>query len=120
MQIVVDGQDTDCRAMSVLPAGSGVDWIDQLVPFQCSASTVPRLVLPTAVHDDVEGHETDASKLPACGPCALAGFGVGWTTQAGELPAPAARAPGPSAQARATPKAAKHRFMLISSDVAGA
>ncbi len=38
MQAVGVVHDTPVSSLDVVPAGLGVDWIDQLVPFQCSTS----------------------------------------------------------------------------------
>jgi len=61
--------------------GFGVDWIDQLVPFQASASVtlVPELSveLPTAVHVLADVHETPEKVLDA----SPAGVGVDWIDQ---------------------------------------
>jgi hypothetical protein len=54
MHAVITAHDTPRRRVSVAPAGFGVVWIDQLVPFQASASDVtlaPLLEYPTATHD---------------------------------------------------------------------
>jgi hypothetical protein len=63
----LDGHDTPSRPLLVAPAGLGVRWIDQLVPFHRSASvsSLPvRLVKnPTAVHDVAEAHDTPANWL---------------------------------------------------------
>jgi hypothetical protein len=40
MHAVVEGQDTPMNQVQ-MPAGCGVVWTDQLVPFQRSTKTVP-------------------------------------------------------------------------------
>jgi hypothetical protein len=78
---VADGHDTPPRTLLVAPAGLGVVWIVQLVPFQASANVAvaaaPLVNDPTAVQTVADGHDTPLSWLPV----APAGFGVLWTAQ---------------------------------------
>ena len=73
--------DTPLRALTEAPAGLGVAWMDQAVPFQCSASVPWRPPLPeeypVAVHALAEVHETALKMLPE----ASAGCGVAWIDQ---------------------------------------
>jgi hypothetical protein len=71
-----DGEvhDTVFRKADWPPAGVGVGWMLQWVPFHRSAR-VPAAELPTAVHADAEVHDTPFRKLPP------AGLGVGWMLQ---------------------------------------
>ena len=73
--------DTPLRALTEAPAGLGVAWMDQAVPFQCSASVPWRPPLPeeypVAVHALAEVHETALKMLPE----APAGCGVAWIDQ---------------------------------------
>jgi hypothetical protein len=68
----------------VPPAGLGLRWIDQLVPFHRSASITSLLgrpmwyQSPTAVHDRRDGHDTAMSRLLV----APLGVGVRWIDQA--------------------------------------
>ena len=84
-----DAQDTPRRLLSVTPAGFGVGWIDQLLPFQRSASvaSAPNALVmnPTAVHN-LWVHDTPSSSLFTPG-----GIGVRCTAQA-EAAAPVAAA----------------------------
>ena len=83
VQAVADEQDTPPKLLDVAPAGLGMDWIDQRVPFQCSASVGPAgpavLVLapPTAVQALADVHDTPLKLLKA----APAGLGVDWIDQ---------------------------------------
>ncbi|HEU4703623.1 MAG TPA: hypothetical protein VFS37_14165 [Conexibacter sp.] len=57
MHAVMTAQETPLRRVLVAPAGLGVVWIDQLVPFHASASeNLPDAVLyePTATQDVVD------------------------------------------------------------------
>src|SRR6266566_7753804 len=78
---VVDGQATPERRLALAPAGLGLDWIAQLLPFQRSARVRPTPALfveyPTAVHRVVEGQATPRSRLLV----APLGLGVDWTAQ---------------------------------------
>ena len=65
-----DGHDTANRSLVVAPTGFGVGWIDQLVPFQLSASVSwwsAMLLLPTAVQTLSDGarhvHQVRAGEL---------------------------------------------------------
>ena len=73
--------DTPLRALALAPAGLGVAWMDQAVPFQCSASVPwrprPLKEFPVAVHAAAEVHETALKMLPE----APAGCGVAWMDQ---------------------------------------
>jgi hypothetical protein len=59
---VVDAHDTPNRRLLAAPVMVGVRWIDQRVPFQCSANATPapaRLVkYPTAVQVVPDAHDT--------------------------------------------------------------
>ena len=81
VQDLGDAHDTPSRLLLVAPAGFGVRWIDQLLPFHRSASvTSPpaRLVEnPTAVQELGDGHDTPSSLLDM----PPAGFGVRCTPQ---------------------------------------
>jgi len=68
-------QATVFRKADWAPAGVGVGWMLQLVPFHPSAR-VPALETPTAVHAAPDVHATLARKPPPC-----AGLGVGWMVQ---------------------------------------
>jgi hypothetical protein len=68
MQAVLDAHDTPWKVLCVAPAGWGMVWSAQAVPFQRSAKLTagpPRVVkkYPTAVHAEVEVHDTPASPL---------------------------------------------------------
>ncbi len=79
VQAVLERQDTPLRLAVVAPAGLGVLWIVQLVPFHRSASiaVVPEVFvqLPTAVQAVVEKHDTPPTLL-AVAPVGLLGA---WT-----------------------------------------
>ena len=79
MHVLVDGHDT--ADSPGLPPGLGVDWIAQVLPFQCAANVteppVRRESLPTAVQSSDAGHDTPNSKLPPLS----TGFGVSCTPQ---------------------------------------
>jgi hypothetical protein len=66
MHDFVDGHETAVRKLCTAPAGLGVDWTTQLVPFQCSASVEsvppPASTSPTAVHTFAPLQDT-ASRL---------------------------------------------------------
>jgi hypothetical protein len=79
MQLPPPVHETPTRSSFDPGDGSGVAWIAQVVPFQCSASglIVPKpsgAEWPTAVQEWAEGHDTAAS----CAAPAPVGFGVGW------------------------------------------
>ncbi len=61
--------------MNWVPAGLGVGWLVQLVPFHRSAR-VPAFDSPAAVHDEDEVHDTPSRPAPP-----WAGLGVGWMRQ---------------------------------------
>jgi hypothetical protein len=64
MQKLRDVHDTWMSSLNVAPAGVGVRWIDQLVPFQRSASAtfLPSTNLtPTAVQTLTDVHDTALS-----------------------------------------------------------
>jgi len=67
VQVVADRQDTPNMATSlVLWWGTGIDCSVQLVPFQWSATgvTVNAPVMPTAVQDTLDVHDTLVSPVP--------------------------------------------------------
>ena len=76
VQAVADVHETPLRALTEAPAGLGVAWMDQLVPFQDSASVawVPVLPVesPTAVQAVADVHETPSRSMAV----APARFGV--------------------------------------------
>src|SRR6266581_1732499 len=73
--------DTPFRTLTCAPAGWGVRWIRQVVPFHRSASVTgtPELFTktPTAVQAEGLAHDTPFRKLPR----APAGWGVRWIRQ---------------------------------------
>jgi hypothetical protein len=80
MQNVLAVQETPNRAVPGAPAGLGVGWMVQFVPFHCSARVavgLPKLSVraPTAVHAMADVHDTAAREPPP------AGFGVCWMRQ---------------------------------------
>src|SRR5690349_8864578 len=75
MQAEGDVQDTASRKLCTAPAGLGVDWMVQVVPFHRSARTRPLAVPPTAVQAEREVHDTLFRAPPP------AGVGMGWTRQ---------------------------------------
>src|SRR5205085_1258889 len=80
VQALLDVHDTPpLRTLAVAPAGLGVLWIVQLLPFQTSASVTgmpPSSVsYPTAVHAVLAVHDTSLKKSS----WAPFGFGVLWT-----------------------------------------
>jgi hypothetical protein len=80
--LVGEMQETAVSSLKVAPAGAGVDWIVQLLPFQRSASgavPAPDGWSPTAMHSDAFVHDTLSSRLPACG------SGTGWAVQPDEV-----------------------------------
>src|SRR6266581_3193258 len=76
-----EAHDTPFRTLTCAPAGWGVRWIRQVVPFHRSASVTgtPELFTktPTAVQAEGEAHDTPFRKLPR----APAGLGVRWIRQ---------------------------------------
>ena len=80
VQDLADAHDTARRLLLVAPAGFGVRWIDQLVPFHRSASVmlVPAWLVenPTAVQDLGDAHDTPGRSLYT-----PAGLGVCCTIQ---------------------------------------
>jgi hypothetical protein len=70
VQSADDGHATVFNAANCAPAGVGVCWIRQRVPFHRSAS-VPAFEAPVAVHDEADVHATAAKMPPPC-----EGFGV--------------------------------------------
>ncbi len=81
MQAAVEGQDTPLRVAVAAPVGLGVVCIDQLDPFQLSASVPspmePMMELPTASHKVFEGHDAPLRLLRV----APAGLGEVWSDQ---------------------------------------
>jgi hypothetical protein len=75
MQAEGDVQDTASRKACTDPAGLGVGWMVQVVPFHRSARVLPLAVPPTAVQAEREVHDTLISAPPP------AGVGVGWIRQ---------------------------------------
>src|SRR4051812_34857855 len=76
MHAVVVAHVTPLSWLETAPAGFGVDWIDQLVPFHASAS-VERVSAvfsyePTATHEVLDAHRMPESSLDS----APLGFGV--------------------------------------------
>jgi hypothetical protein len=70
-----EAHDTLFRKANWAPAGVGVGWMLQLVPFHPSAR-VPAFETPTAVQPEDVGQATLVRKPPPC-----AGLGVGWMLQ---------------------------------------
>ena len=68
MQALADVHDTPASWLLSTPAGLGVDWIAQLLPFQRSANVItsPPLLreAPTAVQALAAVHDTAYSALP--------------------------------------------------------
>ena len=81
VQAVADLHDTPLRALPEAPAGLGVAWMDQAVPFQASASVPCRPPLlkeyPVAAQAVADVHDTPLKMLPV----APAGWGVAWIDQ---------------------------------------
>ena len=73
VQDLREAHDTPSSWLLIASAGLGVRWIDQLVPFQRSASVAPALD-PSAVHAILDAHDTPTSAPPI-------GFGVRWIAQ---------------------------------------
>jgi hypothetical protein len=69
MHLTADGQETACRLLLKVRAGSAVASTDHAVPSQCSASVsvvpAPFVSLPTAVQLAADGQETPAKLPPA-------------------------------------------------------
>src|SRR5664279_4948481 len=90
MQTLLDGHDTPLSAASVAPGGSGVRWIDQLVPFQRSTNgslvhldtapgqPAPNSKDPTVVQAVADVHDTALSRLLASQHGDPAGLGIRW------------------------------------------
>lgn len=81
VQAVADVQLTPSSSAEVVPVGTEVGWIFQLVPFHRSASgSEPELVRcsPTAVHEVADVHDTPRSRRLSS---VSAGLGVGWIFQ---------------------------------------
>jgi hypothetical protein len=64
VQAVVVGHETPAIEPD-RPLRAGVDWINQLVPFQRSASVPMPVAAPTAVQAVLDGHETPLRRLSA-------------------------------------------------------
>src|SRR6516162_284015 len=75
MQADGDVQDTPFRKLCTAPAGLGMGWMVQVVPFHRSARVLPLAVPPTAVQAEREAHDTLFSAPPP------AGLGVDWIRQ---------------------------------------
>src|SRR5215469_6984035 len=75
MQADADAQATVFRKVNWAPAGLGVGWMLQPVPFHRSAR-LPALEFPTAVHTDADAQATPFSSPPPPG-----GLGVAWMVQ---------------------------------------
>src|SRR6516225_7890528 len=75
MQAEADAQATVFRKVNCAPAGLGVGWMLQLVPFHRSAR-FPASEFPTAVHADGEVQATPSRNAPPCG-----GLAVAWMLQ---------------------------------------
>jgi hypothetical protein len=73
MHAVADVHETPVRKLFGTPAGAGIVWTLQLVPFHRSAMTCAALLLPTAVHADGEVQETAFKNDPG-----LPEVGVDW------------------------------------------
>ena len=72
MQADDEVQATLDRTVNAEPDGLGVAWMAQLVPSHRSARVPPFPEFPTAVHAELEVHDTLFRKPPP------AGFGVVW------------------------------------------
>jgi len=111
---VADEQDTAHRSALGDPAGVGVDWIAQVLPFHRSARVLlglPISVNPAAVQAVADGHDTPF-KPEKAGPW---GLGVGWMDQDAAvlaLAAPPMKAGVISAAARAKTGAAISRVLF--------
>jgi hypothetical protein len=74
--------ETPKRALKTAPAGLGLAWMDQLVPFHASARVrleppVPETQLPAPVQEVSVGHETSWKTLAML----PEGLGVLWSVQ---------------------------------------
>jgi hypothetical protein len=98
VQVPAAGQATANSLLDRDPAGLGVGWMRQWLPFHRSArvSCTPDLVTkcPTLVHADLDGHDTPLSALAA----APGGFGVDWTAQVPPLRRSASVTPSPDSR----------------------
>jgi hypothetical protein len=114
VQEVADEHETADRELSPAP-GLGVGWIDQRVPFQCSASGTlwaGRLGFgwyPTAVQEAADRHDTLTSALSV-------GLGMGWIDQ--PVPAVAGTAPHIRAHAKDRNTIVKRRTLAIAASLA--
>jgi hypothetical protein len=72
VQTEAEVHETPVKKLNDAPAGAGVGWMLQIVPFQRSARS-PEAVFPTAVQAEAEVHETAFKKDPG-----LPEVGVGW------------------------------------------
>ena len=81
VQTVAELHDTASMALVVAPAGSGVVWVLQAVPFHASAKVTSEFELlssnPTAVQAVAEVHDTPYKALAT----APLGLGVVWIPQ---------------------------------------
>jgi hypothetical protein len=86
VQSLLEAHATPLSRVVVTPAGVGIVWIVQLLPFQCSASiwstpplgSVPAVWnVPTATHAVVDAQVTPVSRLET----APLGLGVDWMDQ---------------------------------------
>src|SRR5215469_17582458 len=75
MQADAEAQATVFRKVNCAPAGLGVGWMLQLVPFHRSAR-LPALEFPAAMHADADVQATPFSSPPPWG-----GLGVPWMVQ---------------------------------------
>ena len=95
VQVSAAGHATANSLLDGDPAGLGVGWMRQLLPFHRSARVrrTPDLTAncPTAVHAELVGHDTPLSALAA----APAGFGVDWTVHTPPLRRSASVTPRP-------------------------
>jgi len=95
VQVSVAGHATADSLLDGDPAGMGVGWIAQLLPFHRSASVScapdPTANCPTAVHAELDEQDTPLRALAA----APAGFGVDWTAQMPPLRRSASVTPSP-------------------------
>ena len=78
VQLVAEGQEIPLRLLSGDPAGSGVGWIAQACPFQCSArvSSVPAGLADQPAAVQLAGPAQEIPPRPLSGD--PAGSGVGW------------------------------------------
>jgi hypothetical protein len=95
VQASAAGQATANSLLDGDPFGLGVGWMRQLRPFHRSASVRcapdPTANCPTAVHAELDGHDTLFRALAA----AVRGFGVDWTVQVPPLRRSASVTPSP-------------------------